>query len=63
MEELNAAWQAASQDMYAASQDGAPTENPGGGEGPTADEGASNGTADDAAEDVEYEEVEEDDSK
>ena len=62
MEELNAAWQAASQDMYAASQDGAPTENPGGPEGPTADENGSNGSADDAAEDVEYEEVE-DDSK
>ena len=62
MEELNAAWQAASQDMYAASQDGAPTGDPTQ-EGPTGgDEGASNGSADDAAEDVEYEEVE-DDSK
>ncbi|MFK8009962.1 MAG: molecular chaperone DnaK [Saprospiraceae bacterium] len=59
METLNAAWQAASQDMYAASQEGAP-----GAEGapqePTADAGGDAGGSDDTAEDVEYEEVEED---
>ncbi|MEL6864224.1 MAG: molecular chaperone DnaK [Bacteroidota bacterium] len=58
-EALNAAWQAASQDMYQASQQGGP--NP---EGPTADAGAGADTAansnTDTAEDVtdvEYEEV------
>ena len=60
MEELNAAWQAASQDMYAASQDGAPTDGAAQ-EGPTSEEGGSEGgSVDDAAEDVEYEEVEDD---
>ena len=57
-ETLNAAWQAASQDMYADSQggaEGAPQD------GATADAGADagNGVDDDVAEDVEYEEVEE----
>ncbi|MEM6967557.1 MAG: molecular chaperone DnaK [Bacteroidota bacterium] len=63
METLNAAWQAASQDMYAASQEagagpqnGAPQDQPMGNDNGAAD----NNTSDDAAEDVEFEEVEED---
>ena len=58
-ETLNTAWQAASQDMYAATQDGAGAE--GAPQDATADAGADNGSdSDDTAEDVEYEEVEED---
>lgn len=60
METLNAAWQAASQDMYAASQEGAPGAEGATQDGPTADAGGDAGGSDDAAEDVEYEEVEED---
>ncbi|MFK7776076.1 MAG: molecular chaperone DnaK [Saprospiraceae bacterium] len=60
METLNAAWQAASQDMYAASQEGAPGAEGAPQDGPTADAGDANEGSDDAAEDVEYEEVEED---
>ncbi len=59
METLNAAWQAASQDMYAASQDGAGAEGAPQ-DGATADAGDATEGSDDAAEDVEYEEVEED---
>ena len=59
MEELNAAWQAASQDMYAAGQEGAPTEEPTAENG-DATEGGTDSGADDTAEDVEYEEVEDD---
>ncbi|MEO0778924.1 MAG: molecular chaperone DnaK [Bacteroidota bacterium] len=57
--ELNTAWQAASQEMYAASQ--AANEAGGAGEGPTAEDGAEGGNANGAGEDVtdvEYEEVE-----
>ncbi|MDC3210116.1 Hsp70 family protein, partial [Saprospiraceae bacterium] len=57
METLNAAWQAASQDMYAASQDGAEGAPQ---DGPSADSGDESMGSEDAAEDVEYEEVEED---
>ena len=56
---LNTAWQAASQEMYAASQ--AANEAGGAGEGPTAEGGAEGGNANGAGEDVtdvEYEEVE-----
>ena len=60
METLNAAWQAASQDMYAASQEGAAGAEGAPQDGPTADAGDEAGGSDDAAEDVEYEEVEED---
>ena len=60
MEELNAAWQEASQDMYAASQDGAPTGDPTAENGGAANEGATDNPTDDTAEDVEYEEVEDD---
>ena len=60
METLNAAWQAASQDMYAASQEGAPGAEGAAQDGSTADAGGDAGGSDDAAEDVEYEEVEED---
>ena len=61
METLNTAWQAASQDMYAASQDGAPgAEGAAPQDGATAEEGAATEGSDDTAEDVEYEEVEED---
>jgi molecular chaperone DnaK len=59
METLNAAWQAASQDMYAASQEGAAGAEGAPQDGPTADAGDEAGGSDDAAEDVEYEEVEE----
>lgn len=61
METLNAAWQAASQDMYAASQEGGAGAEGAPQDGATADAGddATEGS-DDAAEDVEYEEVEED---
>ena len=59
METLNAAWQAASQDMYAASQEGAAGAEGAPQDGPTADAGYEAGGSDDAAEDVEYEEVEE----
>ncbi len=58
MEKMNAAWQAASQDMYAQGQDGAPTAEPT--DNPTdgaADPGSN--TADDVT-DVEYEEVNDD---
>ena len=60
METLNAAWQAASQDMYAASQEGGAGAEGAPQDGPTADAGddATEGS-DDTAEDVEYEEVEE----
>jgi molecular chaperone DnaK len=61
METLNTAWQAASQDMYAASQDGAPgAEAAAPQDGATAEEGDATEGSDDTAEDVEYEEVEED---
>ena len=60
METLNAAWQAASQDMYAASQEGAAGAEGAPQDGPTADAGDATEGSDDAAEDVEYEEVEED---
>jgi molecular chaperone DnaK len=60
METLNTAWQAASQDMYAASQEGAAGAEGAAQDGPTADAGDNAGGSDDAAEDVEYEEVEED---
>jgi molecular chaperone DnaK len=61
METLNTAWQAASQDMYAASQDGAPgAEGAAPQDGATAEEGDATEGSDDTAEDVEYEEVEED---
>jgi len=61
MEGLNAAWQAASQDMYAASQEAGAQGGPEGSQGePTADAGGDEGGADDSAEDVEFEEVEED---
>jgi len=60
METLNAAWQAASQDMYAASQEGAAGAEGAPQDGATADAGDATEGSDDAAEDVEYEEVEED---
>lgn len=60
MEALNAAWQAASQDMYAASQEGGAGGQGAPQDGATADAGGDTGGSDDAAEDVEYEEVEED---
>ena len=55
MEKLNAAWQAASQEMYQATQDAQ------GGAQPGAD--ANAGDAEGGAEDVEFEEVTEDDKK
>ncbi len=58
VEEMNNAWQAASQDIYAASQEGAGPDA-----GPTADAGADQGTGSDNTEevtDVEFEEVEDD---
>jgi molecular chaperone DnaK len=55
---LNEAWQAASQDMYAQSQDGAPGADPGAGTDPNAGGDAGAGAADDVT-DVEFEEVEE----
>ncbi len=56
---LNTAWQAASQEMYAASQEAGANAGAEGGEGPTADAGTedANGTGEDVT-DVEYEEVE-----
>jgi len=58
---MNEAWQAASQEMYAASQEGGanPTE------GPTADNGqaTSEGPAEDDVQDVEFEEVVEEEKK
>ncbi len=54
---LNEAWQSASQDMYAESQDGAPGAD-GAGTGPNAGGDAGEGAADDVT-DVEFEEVEE----
>jgi len=59
MEKMNAAWQAASQDMYAQGQDGAPTAEPTGDATNTADAGGSNPAEDDVT-DVEYEEVNDD---
>ncbi len=59
METLNAAWQEASQDMYAATQEGAGAEGGAPQDDATADAGDTGGS-DDAAEDVEYEEVDED---
>lgn len=58
MEALNAAWQAASQDMYAASQEGGAGGQGAPQDGATADAGGDAGGSDDTAEDVEYEEVE-----
>ena len=58
-EKLNTAWQAASEEIYKASQE-AGTE--GGAEGATADADGASGGDDNAAEDVEFEEVEEQDS-
>ena len=55
---LNEAWQAASQDMYAQSQDGAPGADPGAGTDPNAGGDAGAGAADDVT-DVEFEEIEE----
>lgn len=56
---LNAAWQAASQDMYQAGQDtGAAGAEPNTGGNPNADAGGNNGTTAEA-EDVEFEEVDE----
>ena len=56
--ELNTAWQAASQDMYAASQDaGAAGADPNMGGNPNADAGGASDATD--AEDVEFEEVDE----
>jgi molecular chaperone DnaK len=52
MEAMNTAWQAASEDIYKATQDAQAN-------GATADAGASESGATDGAEDVEYEEVEE----
>ncbi len=55
MEELNAAWTAASQDLYAAQQEGAAGANPEGGEQASAEgEGAAES---DDVQDVEFEEV------
>jgi len=58
-EKLNTAWQAASEEIYKASQE-AGTE--GGAEGAAADANGASGGDDNAAEDVEFEEVEEQDS-
>ncbi len=60
MEKMNAAWQAASQDMYQATQEGATADA---GANPTdgAESNGSSNTADDVT-DVEYEEVEDDKS-
>ncbi|MGK0364257.1 MAG: molecular chaperone DnaK [Saprospiraceae bacterium] len=55
---LNEAWQSASQDMYAESQDGAPGADPGAGTDPNAGGDAGEGAKDDVT-DVEFEEVEE----
>jgi len=55
MEALNAAWQAASQEMYQATQDGQPNGSPGGDTTGAGDAGSSK--AEDVT-DVEYEEVE-----
>jgi len=58
---MNEAWQAASQEMYAASQEGGANPN----EGPTADAGnaQAEGNAEDDVQDVEFEEVVEEDVK
>ena len=59
MAKLNEAWQAASQDMYQASQEGAPGADPNAGAGNTAQEGnAGDDNAADDVTDVEFEEVE-----
>jgi molecular chaperone DnaK len=50
MEKMNQAWQNASQEIYAAQQES--------GEQPSADEGGSTGSDDNAADNVEFEEVE-----
>jgi molecular chaperone DnaK len=59
-EKLNTAWQAASEDIYKASQEAG--EGGAGPEGATADAGGGEGSDDTAAEDVEFEEVSEEDS-
>ncbi|MEL6924704.1 MAG: Hsp70 family protein, partial [Bacteroidota bacterium] len=58
-EALNAAWQAASQDMYQASQDAGATADAGGPEAGNADNAAGDGGSSEDVTDVEYEEVDE----
>jgi molecular chaperone DnaK len=60
MEELNAAWQAASQDIYNAQQasgEGQPEGQPGGQPGGEAPQDAPSGKGDDEVTDVDFEEV------
>ncbi|WP_420460034.1 molecular chaperone DnaK [Neolewinella sp.] len=57
-EALTAAWNAASQDMYQAQQDGNPTANAGGAGGDHAGAGTGSTTGADDVQDVEFEEVE-----
>jgi len=59
MNELNAAWQAASQEMYAASQQAGGQEQPGAGQQPGSDGGESS-AKDDEVTDVDFEEVKDD---